>query len=917
VDSRSSKGVPEPVPAAQDNQGRRGRLKIYFGAAAGVGKTYAMLSEAHEKRAEGWDVVIGVLDAHGRADTAAVLEGLEVLPPRLIQRDGEQVQEFDLDAALARRPALVLVDELAHANADGARHAKRWNDVHELLDAGIDVYTTLNVQHLESLNDIIGGITHVRVVQTVPDKVFESADEIELVDLPPDDLLERLREDETSWPEDDRSLRHFFSKGNLIALRELALRLTAEHVDATMRNYREDNAIRDVWRARERVLVCIGPNPLAEPLVRAGKRLASSARADWIVAYVETPKLRNLPEDARDKVLACLKLAEELGARAVTLTGQEMGEEILEFAYAHDVTKIVMGKPIRTGWRRWILGSVVDTIVREARDLDVHLIANSPEPDISDPNALTPPSRSRASFGLLRYNSSDNRRFTGYLWAVGVTMSVTIISFPMFGHFRLATLVLLYLLGVVFVASRFGFGQSVLASVLSVMAFDFFFVPPPFVLLISDEFEDLVMVVLMLLVALIVSNLTANLRAQAAIARQRERRTTMLYELTRDLANAQTVDDIADVAIQRIGAEFPGQCSILLPDAAGRVGYSRSKEIKYIYQYDDLGIAQWVYDHGKTAGQGTDTLPESAGIYFPISGALAPLGVLALVPDNLQRVFLPEQHRLIEMFTSQVAQALERIQLAKDAQASAIKAETESLRNSLLSAISHDFRSPLASIVGASSGLLEGGAYLTEEEKLELTRTVHEEARRMSSLATNILNMARLEAGVVVLNCDWYPVDEIVGGVLTRLQNRLLDYPVTTNLAPGLPLVKIDAVMIGQVLENLLENAIKYTPPGTSIEIGASCSVRDVAFWVADSGPGIPAGAEELLFDKFYRGTKEAAQSGAGLGLTICRAIVKAHGGQIRAENRPGGGTLFQFVIPITEKPPRIVPEEEQLAGAQ
>jgi two-component system sensor histidine kinase KdpD len=896
---------------------RRGRLKIFFGAAAGVGKTYAMLAEARAKRAEGCDVVVGVVETHGRAETVAMAEGLEILPSRIVEYRGAQLREFDLDGALKRRPTLILVDELAHTNADGSRHPKRWNDIDELLDSGIDVYTTLNVQHLESLNDVVGGITQIRVWETIPDTVFEKADEVELVDLPPDDLLERLREGKVYLPQQaERAIRNFFRKGNLIALRELALRRTADRVDAQMRDYREDHDILDVWGAGERVLVCIGPNPLAERLIRAGKRLASSLHAELIVVYVETPQLQRLPADTRDRILGYLRLGEELGAVTATLSGQDMSAAIMEYAREKNVSKIVLGKPTRFGWRRWLLGSVVDTIVRDAHDLDVYLLASEKE---AGANVLAQPllSRSRAYLGLREDGGVAGKpRYPGYVWSVVVTALATTLSTYAADYLELTNLIMLYLLGVVYIAARFGRGPSILASMLSVAAFDFFLVPPRYSFAVSDV-EYVVTFGVMLVVALVVSNLTVNLRSQAKIAGHRERRAGVLYAFTRELGAMHTEEEIARVAVKHIGGEFEGQSVVLFPDTQGRIAYPRSQSMQYSFHGADLGVAQWVFDHGKLAGKGTDTLPGTEGVYFPMPGSHKTIGVLALLPINLRRVFLPEQQRLVETFITQIVQAVERISLTKEAQVANVKAETESLRNSLLSAISHDFRTPLASIVGASSSLIDGGTHLTESAKLELGKTIYEEARRMTKLANNLLDMARLEAGSVKLNLQWCPLEEIVGGVLTRLQARLTAHPVTIKLPAGLPLVHVDAVMIEQVLENLLENAVKYTPDGVPIEIGAESDAREVAVWVADRGTGLPAGKEDMLFEKFYRGAKEGAQSGVGLGLTICRAIVEAHGGTIRAENSPGGGAVFRFTLPMTGEPPQIVSEEEQLASAR
>jgi two-component system sensor histidine kinase KdpD len=888
---------------------RRGRLKIFFGAAAGVGKTYAMLAEAREKRAEGCDVVVGVVETHGRADTAAMLEGLEVLPQRIIEYRGTQLREFDIDGALARRPTLILVDELAHSNAEGSRHPKRWNDVEELLDSGIDIYTTLNVQHLESLNDIVGGITQVRVWETVPDTVFEAADEVELVDLPPDDLLERLREGKVYLPQQAaRAIENFFRKGNLIALRELALRRTAERVDAQMRDYRDDHAIRDVWRAGERILVCIGPNTLAEQLIRAGKRLASSLHADWTVAYVETPQLQRLPPAARDEMLACLRLAEELGAETVTLSAPEMGAAILAHAREHNMTKIVLGRPTRKGWRRWLLGSVVDTVVREAGDLDIYLLSSALGPATRNRAELSLMMRSRSYLGLAQGENGGKKRYPRYLWAAAIAAFTTALSALMYEHFELSNLVMVYLLGVVFVATRFGRGPSVVASLLSVAAFDFFFVAPQFSFAVSD-IQYLITFAVMLVVGQLVSTLAIDLRSQARIAGHRERRAAVLYAFTRELGGTQSEDDIARVAVKHIGQEFEGQSVLLLPDTLGRIRHPSAQSVQHSFHGADLGVAQWVFDNGKVAGRGTDTLPGSEGVYFPVRETAGAIGVLALLPVNLRRVFLPEQQRLVDTFISQIVQALERIRLVREAAASRVKAETESVRNSLLSEISHDLRTPLASIIGASSGLLYGEGKLDGAARRELARTICDEANRMTSLVNNILEMARLDAGGVTLNAQWVPIEEIVGSVLKRLHEKLQGRPLRTEIAADLPLLSLDAVMIEQVLINLFENAVKYTPAGSAITISAKREGDTVVIAVADQGPGIAAGMEERLFEKFFRSARESAQSGVGLGLSICRAIITAHGGRIWAENH-GGGARFAFTLPVKDLPPNIQPEE-------
>ncbi len=894
----------------RDNaKARRGRLKIFFGAAAGVGKTFAMLMAARERRNENLDVVVGLVETHGRKDTQAMLEGLEVLPGRKIEYKGTVLSEFDIDAAIKRRPAIILVDELAHTNAPGSRHPKRWQDIYELLDAGIDVYTALNVQHLESLNDDIGQISGIRVWETVPDTVFEDADEIELVDLPPDELLLRLKEGKIYLPQQaQEAIKHFFRKGNLIALRELALRHTANRVDAQMLDYRDGHAIRDVWQVNERILVCIGPSPLAERLVRAGKRLATSLRAEWIVAYVETPELQRMSAEKRDSVLRILRLAEQLGAETVTLSAPELSEAIIRFSRERNINKIVLGKPARRGWRRWLMGSVVDVLISHAHNINIYLLGSPHQEDRGD-NASELSLFKRGSLPGLRQRipSKTKKRYVGYIWAVGVTLLSTLVGHLVFGRLELANLVMVYLLGVVYIATRFGRGPSIVASVLGVGICDFLFVEPYYSFSVADS-QFLITLLAMLVVGMVISNLTVNVRSQAKVAAHRERRAAVLYAMSKDLSGSQSVDAVVRTAVRHLNSEFSSRTVILFPNKQGRIVYPRQAPLTESLLGADLSVAQWVFDHNEMAGQGTNTLPGAAAIYFPFKDEDKVVGVLALLPVNLRRVFLPEQQKLLETFLRQIGQAIARIRLAEHARLTHSQIEAERLRNSLLSAISHDLRTPLATIIGSASALAEDQGQLQNQDKLDLSKAIVDEAERMSSLVNNILDMARLDAGVLELNKQWHPVEEVIGTVLTVAQKQLAGRQVQVYLPTGMPMIYADAVMIEQVLINLLENAVRYTPADTALEIAVAASPQEVQISVSDRGPGIPAGQEERLFEKFYQTRHEAAQSGVGLGLAICRAIVEVHGGHIHAANRHGGGGEFSFVLPLDHPPP--VPAE-------
>ena len=880
---------------------RRGLLKIFFGAAPGVGKSYAMLEAARKLAASGVDIVVGYVELHGRDETEALLAGLEVLPPQQLEHRGVVLSEFDVDAALRRHPRVICVDELAHSNHPGARHPKRWMDIEELLGAGIDVYTTVNVQHIESLNDVVAQITGVHVRETVPDRVFDAADEVELVDLPPDDLLQRLREGKVySSEKTGQALTSFFRKGNLIALRQLALRATADRVDAALREYRDTHAIRETWAAGERVLVCIGPDPLAERLVRAARRLATALHAGWIAVYVETPGLARLPRSARDRVLATLKLAESLGAETANLSGESVATELLAFARRRNVSKIIVGKPNRSRWHDRLRSSLVDDIVRQSGTMDVYVITGE-----AGAETVRPPRLPRRSSSWVEYAKS-----------VAAVAAITLLCTFLNKYVELTNLVMLYLLGTVLVAARVGRGPSVLAAILSVGLFDFLFVPPIFSFAVSDA-QYLITFAVMLATGLIISQLAARGKRQAAVARARERRTTELYALSRELAQSRNVGELGLILRRHVLADIDGEAAVLLPDAQGHItdptrfctrGSASTSEVRYPVPGNDLGIAQWAYDHRQNAGRNTDTLGSADAIYLPLNALERCIGVLGLRPRDPRRLEIPEQMQLLESFVNQAAVAMERVELADTAQAADLEIEAEKMRNALLSSISHDFRTPLASIIGAASTLLDKtGQTIDESQRAALLRSLLDEANRLHRLVDNLLDLTRLTAGTLPLKRQWVALEEIVGAVLHRLRDALAGRAIDVDLPPDLPLLEVDEVMIEQLLFNLVDNAQKYTPAGSAIRIAASLQRGEVAVSVRDHGPGLPAGEETRVFEKFHRGRNEAAQSGFGLGLSICKAIVEAHGGEISARNISGSsgadGAEFRFTLPLTAEP--------------
>ena len=878
---------------AEEARAKRGRLRIFFGASAGVGKTYAMLEAARGLRSGGTDVVVGYVEPHGRVETERLLEGLERLPTLPVRYRGIVRQEFDLDAALARRPAILLVDELAHSNPVGAepaaRHPKRWQDVEELLDAGISVWTTVNVQHLESLNDLVAQITGVRQRETLPDRIFDEADDIELIDLPPDDLLARLRAGKVYIADEAATaVERFFRTPNLMALRELALRRVADRVEAAARALPGDRT-----RARlagDRVMVAVGPDEQAEQLVRAGKRLADALDAEWTVVYVETPALLRLSDADRNRRIDVLRLAESLGAETVTLDGPTAAATLLEYAQMRNATRVIVGAPKRRGWRAWLRPSTATQLIRHARGFDVTAIA---PPERAQPQRAP---GSRASHA----ESPPPIRWERYGWALVTTLACTAIAFALYPRFELANLVMVYLLGVTVAGLRFGRGPSVLTAVLNVAAFDFFFVPPRFTFAVADV-QYLVTFGVMLIVALVIANLVASVRQQTRVAGARERRTALLYAMSRELAATRGIASMARVAVRHVAEVFQSHAVILLPDLEGKLRYPRDHPLDKSYRSADLAVAQWVADHGRQAGLGTDTLPAAPGLYMPLGDERQRLGVLAVLPANPRRVLLPEQRHLLETFAGQIGLALERARLAEAAEAASLAAERESLRNTLLASISHDLRTPLAVIAGAGGTLAEHGATLDEATRLSLARSVETKAREVSELVSNVLDLMRFESGQVVLRRDWQTLDDLVGTALQRLEAKLAGHPVELRIPADLPPVHVDATLIVQVFANLFDNVAKYTPAGTRASVSAAADGPFVRVIVEDNGPGLPPGDPARLFDKFQRGNGEGAVVGVGLGLAICQAIVRAHGGQIEAHRRLGGGARFEFTLPATE----------------
>ena len=885
----SERPSPEALLRQVQSEERRrhaGRLRIFLGFAAGVGKTYAMLEAAREQLAEGADVAAAYVESHGRAETEALLTDLPLIRRKKVEYRGVTLEEMDLDAVLARRPSIALVDELAHTNAPGSRHARRYQDVEELLAAGIDVYTTLNIQHVESLNDVVAQITGVKVRETVPNRILENADEIELVDLSPDELIGRLNEGKVYVPEQaSEAVRKFFRPGNLTALRELSLRYLADRVDTQMRNYMDAHAISGPWPAGERVLVSIGPGPLGERLVRTGRRLAEGLNAEWIVLHVEVPGAQIPSEAERAQLDRLLRLAEELGARTATISGTNVAEDVLRYARAHNVTKIIAGRSQRPWWARLLGRSVADQIISRCGAIDVYIIS---EPSTEAP---APPERPGEA-------APTPREY--YVYSAFVVALATLAGELVRKQLAPSDLTMLYLLGVVVVALRWGRWPAALAATLSVLAFDFFFVPPRLTFVV-DESRYLITFAGLLIVGLVISTLASQMRDQAEASLRREAYTSALQALSRDLASAADLEAILRAIERHISTTFSRQVAVFLP--GDHRLEARLASPGFPLDDTERAVATWVFDHGQPAGSGTETLAGAKARYIPLRTARGVNGVLGVRPTTQGDRLSPEQRQLLEAFATQAALAVERVQFAEQSQRAHLSRETERLQTVILNAISHDLRTPLASIVGALSSLIEHNVSLTEAARGELLETAQQEALRLSRLVNNLLDMTRLEAGAVPLRREFHDVTDLVGAALAQFGDTARTREVVLDVPADLPMVLIDFVLMTQALANLIDNALKFSPPGVPVEIWAGVKGAEVEVTVADRGPGIPEADLSRVFDKFYRVRRLGQPGGVGLGLAIAKGFVEAHGGRIWAVARPGGGTMVTIALPAAPPP--------------
>lgn len=873
LEDRPGPDVLLQVIGDDPHQPRRGQLKIFFGACAGVGKTYAMLKEAHQRQSEGMSVAIGVVETHGRQETQALIDGLPVLARKEYLRQGRVVTEFDLDAALASGYQLLLVDELAHSNIEGSRHAKRWQDVEELLDAGMDVYTALNVQHLDSLNEVVGGIVGVRVRETVPDRIFDRAADVLLVDLPPDDLLSRLNAGKVYLADSVAHARqNFFRRGNLIALRELALRRVADRVNADVHVYRISHAIRTVWPTRELLTVCVSADSAQEALIREGARLAQQLQTPWIVLHVDTPQESGQIK-AQEALVRLAASAQHAGAEFANIAGQDVAHTILAYARQRNATKLILGNSSARSIWPW-RSSLSERLARSNPEIGLLLVRMDAVQRSIRPLELEQPMAQGKALSI----------------ASIICVVTTLLAEKLLPFFELSNVIMLFLITVVFIALRLGRLAGVWASLLSVAFFDFFFVEPRYSFSVTDT-QYVFTFGVMLGVALIIGQLAAKLQAEARAARDGERRAAALTRVSRDLAGALALEQVLAVCRDTLEPLFEMQVVLVVPDQQNQLVATRHTG------FVELSVAQWVFDHMEAAGNGTETLSGASALYLPLKGPMAPRGVLVVQSGGAASLRTPDGRRLLDACCFTLAQALERIHYVEIAQDTVLRMEGEKMRNTLLSAVSHDLRTPLTVIRGLAE-TLEQPKGLSETERTDIARSIRIESDELRRQVSNLLDLARMQNEGVKLHKEWHALGEIVGIAVARCAAALQPRKVVTEFAADLPLVEVDGVLLERVVTNLLDNAAKYTPATSTISLRGLCSGQSMYLLISDDGPGLPPGDPERLFDAFTRGQKESSVAGVGLGLGLCRTIIAAHGGTISAKPRLPHGVIFEIRLP-------------------
>jgi two-component system sensor histidine kinase KdpD len=883
-----------PTPEAlleEVNREHRGKLKIFLGAYPGVGKTYAMLQAAQAYLAEGVDVVVGVVETHGRAETEALLRGLEIIPRKQIYYRGRYFGEMDVDAVLKRKPKLALVDELAHTNIPGSRREKRYQDVEDLLAAGIDVYTTLNIQHIESLNDVVARISRIQVRETLPDRVLELASEIELIDLPPDDLIQRLRQGKVYMPEQaGRAITHFFSKGNLTALRELSMRIAAERIDAQMVNYMRAHAIPGPWPAQDRLLVCLNEAPVAKRLVRTARRMAERQRIPWIALYVRTPHYESLPEAAKDRIAEAIRLAERLEGEVVTIHAESrIADEIIAYALKRNVTRLLVGRQRPRRWTGWFRETVAQELLRKATQFELTIV--SPDEEETRRDIIS---------GGLRLALGQWNEYA--LATVGIGLAV-MLAYGVSIFLPLPNVSLIFMTAVILIAIYLGRAASIFASILSFLAYNIFFTKP-YYNFSGFRHDDFITIIFFLLVSVIVGNLAARLKSQMLAMRLSAQRTANLYEFSRKIAAAAALEDVLWAAVHHVASNLQCSSLVLLPQKDARLQIAAGYPPEDQLALKDWGAAEWAWDHGRPAGWKSETLPTADWLFLPMRTGRGTVGLLGVSFKERQRALAADKWRLLEALVDQVAVAVERTNLASDIEDARLLTETEQLRSALLSSVSHDLRTPLVSILGSATTLATV-ENLTEASRRELINTILDESERLNRFVQNLLDMTRLGYGALEPKREWSDLREIAGRAMKQFGKTLEKREVVFDIPPSLPLIHVDPVLMEQVLANVLDNALKYTGDGGRVTLTAVHKDNDAIIRISDDGIGIPPEARNAVFDIFYRArAKDTQIAGTGLGLSICRGIIEAHGGRIVAKDGPKNkGTTIEITLPLTEAP--------------
>jgi two-component system, OmpR family, sensor histidine kinase KdpD len=881
----AQRASPDALLALAKKEGR-GHLKIFLGAAPGVGKTFAMLASARSEKAGGRDVIIGLVETHGRRETEQLLDGFEVIPRKPIVYRNQVMHEFDLDSALERRPGLLLVDEYAHTNVPGSRHPKRWQDIDELLASSVDVWTTLNIQHLESLNDVVQKITKVRVRETVPDTVFDKADEIVLVDFPPAELLKRLAEGKV-YVQDTaaKAVENFFKPQNLTALRELALRRAAERIDADLIERMQAQAIEGPWAAGERILACIGPDPISPTVVRTAKRLADLMDAPWIAVTVERPGT-NLHAAARQRLDEAMKLAESLGAETKTLTGADLPAELLRYAKFENVTQIVIGRSRDSFLSELLHRSLPHELVRRTQDIAIHLVTRESEPPAK----------------MWRFRWPDNlaRVPLHSLYATLAVAAALAVGEILTWLTPIPNLSMVFLLAVLVTAVSFGIWPAIFASGLSFLAYNFFFIPPLYTFTVAEPYELLALVIF-LVVAVVSSALAGRIREQARIAANRMRAMRRLYEFTRRLSGLATLDGVAEGAASEIYASL-GRPVVVLLAQEDNVALTAAWPPEDTLDAAAMTAARWAYNHVEPAGADTGTLPIIPWYFVPLRVGTKTLGVVGIAKEKDAPPIDSEARALLDTLVEQTAAALERASLAREMVSAKTATETERVRNTLLASVSHDFRTPLSSILGSATSLIDYGDKLDAAAKKDLLGQIKKEAEDLDEMVRNLLAITRIDAGALELRRDWVDLREVAERVVSGARRHGARQRIDINLPADLPLVRADATLAEQAVGNVVANAITHTPPDTRVLLDATVAPQSIALRVTDDGPGIPPDGLPHIFEKFVKGTEahpsgSDGSQGTGLGLAIAKGILEAHGGTITAESPAADGRGARFIM--------------------